>query len=100
MLKGLDAVQRQLKHLERKARDLHGTQDVPLTELLNDGFVSRNTDFASLNEMTEAYGGIETGDDLQTDEWSGFVAAHSRFAGWQEMAQAAGAEWAKAKLGL
>ena len=100
MLKGLDDLQRKLKQLENNARQLHGTHDVSLTDLLNDSFVSRNTDYRSLSEMTEAYGGIESGEDLKTEEWSAFVAAHSRFDGWQAMAQAAGAEWAKGKLGL
>ncbi len=100
MLKGLDEIQRRLKGIEDKARQLHGTHDVPLSELLNDGFVSRTTDFATLGEMTDTYGIIETADDLQTEAWSSFVAAHSHFADWNEMAHAAGAAWTKGKLGL
>ena len=50
--------------------------------------------------MAEAYGGIESAEDINSDEWSAFVVEHSQFSGWTEMMQTAGQLRIKKEMGL
>lgn len=98
-LSGFDEFERKLGDLERKLDEVDGEHDVPASELFNDDFMRRNTQFQTFQAMCDA-GGVETKEEIAGDGFSQFIGTHSRFSGWSEMIQAAGAEWAKRKIGF
>lgn len=103
-IKGLDEVQRKLRDLERKAKDLHGEHSVPLSELFSPSFISKYTRFSSLDEMFEASPfKIETQEDFDAvprEKLDEFIQSESGFSGWSEMLQEATKAWAANRLGF
>lgn len=103
-LTGFDKLQRQLRDLERRAKNLHGENAVPFDELFNPSFMSRNTQHSTISAFLEASGfKVESQADFEAipaDEFDQFVRTNSRFSSWEEMLQEAGQEWIKGKLGL
>jgi hypothetical protein len=98
-IRGLDQLQRRLRELERNARALEGSNQVPISELLPDSFVSRHSRFPTASAMLTA-GGAEDESDLASDAWDEFIRQETTFSGWEEMCQTAAAEWTQRKLGL
>ena len=88
-----------LKELQRKIKDLDGQKRIPLSELLPDDFIRKHTDFQTLQAMLDA-SGIENKEEIGNEEFSKFVATHTRFSNWEEMLKAAGPEYVKRQLGL
>jgi hypothetical protein len=70
-----------------------------IEQLFSDEFVSHNTDFKTFDEMLDA-GGLDKAEDLSGEVWSRFVAAHSRFSGFNEMFETAAAELYRRKTGF
>jgi len=88
-----------LEKLQRNIKKLEGKRNIPLSELMPDTFISRNSKFRSLQAFLNA-GGVRGDHDIGSSEFSRFVSAKTRFRSWEEMKQAAGAEWAKRQLGF
>jgi hypothetical protein len=103
-IEGLDELQKKLDDLARKAEELDGEHNIPISELLTDSFVSRHTSFSSAEEMFKASGfKVETQEGfaaIPDAEWDNYIRSISSFDGWQSMLGAAGQEWAKRQLGL
>jgi len=88
-----------LKELQRKLKDLKGEKRIPLSDLLPDDFIRKYTDFQTLPAMLDA-SGIENEEHIGSEEFSKFVATHSRFSSWEEMLNTAGPEYVKRQLEL
>jgi len=86
-----------LDELIRRSSELHGRNEVPLTDLFPAAFMAASTKFQSIGAMIEA-SGIDPKDLQETAAWSTFVAANNNFVGWPDMLEAATAEWTKRKL--
>ena len=86
-----------LDRLERNLENLDGKHAVTGEDLLPDDFIRENTNYQTRSAFLEA-SGIKSQDDMATDAFDSFVAANTRFANWQEMFEAAGAEWATRQL--
>lgn len=86
-----------LEQLERNLEKLGGKHEVTGEDLLPDDFIRENTNFQTRSAFLEA-SGIKSQEDIATDAFDSFVAANTRFANWQEMFKAAGAEWANRQL--
>ena len=103
-MKGLDSVMRKLDDLQKRAKNLDGSHKIPITQLLNESFMIQNTSFGSFDAMVKESGfRVESADDfaaIPDEKWDAFIAKATRFADWQAMLQAAGADWAKKELGL
>jgi len=103
-IKGFDDLSKKLEDLAEKAESIHGTQEVPLSELLTPGFLAKHTRFLSEDEMFEASGfKVETAEDfanIPDEEWDNFIQQNTPFASWSDMLSAAGTEWTQKKLGL
>ena len=101
---GFDKAKRRLEELRRKAEALDGTHHIPLTELFPASFLTKNTQFDSLESMFQASGFlIESQEDFEKipdDEWDSFIRSHSQFSNWGEMLGAASREWAGRRLGF
>jgi hypothetical protein len=87
-----------LDDLIRKLEKVHGTHDVSSADLFNDQFMSAHTKFPTWDSLCEAYGVKNAEEDCKTDEFSDFVKANSDFDSFEEMSQAAGAEWIQRQL--
>ena len=92
-----------LDELGRKAKALHGEHKVRIDELFPPRFMTKYTDFASVDEMIKASGlSVERGDfeKIRGAEWDKFINDRTRFSNWQEMLNKAGTEWGLRKLGF
>lgn len=101
--KGLDELQRNLRKLENRARELDGTHSVPLNELLHPGFVRAHIrGCSSLEDWLQKSGfRIEAAEDFKAipdGDWDACVRSSTSFSSWEEMLNAAGAEMVKRKL--
>jgi hypothetical protein len=103
-LKGLGDLSKKLDQLAENARELGNTSSASLTDILTPDFVSRHTRFANADEFFLASGfDVSSQSAFEAIPQGGldsFVQSASPFSCWQEMLNAAGAEWAKRKLGL
>lgn len=88
-----------LKELQRKARALNGERKVPLSEMMPGAFMQKYTDFETLQAMLDE-SGIKDPEEIRGEEFSKFVATHTRFDSWGEMLKRAGVEYGKSQLGL
>jgi hypothetical protein len=103
-VKGLDDLSKRLGELAQNAKELGNTKSASLTDILTPEFVSEHTRFADVGEFFDAGGfnvssqeAFEAVDEATLDQ---FVRAETTFASWREMLNAAGAAWARRKLGL
>jgi hypothetical protein len=101
---GFDDAIRRLHDLQRRAEELDGEHSVPMSELLSDDFMLRNTDFPSIGEMFAASGFTAQSQEdfaaIPDDQWDAFVRERTRFGSWKEMKGLAVQEWAARRLGL
>ena len=99
---GLEEFQRKLDDMARRAEDLSGTQNVPITEILTPDFLHRCSRFHSAEEMFEASGfKIESEEDfaaIPDAAWDEFIRANTSFATWEAMLGEAGGAWAARRL--
>ncbi len=86
-----------MDRFKRNMKKLSGEHSVRLTELMPDNFMSKYTQFPTLQSMLDA-AGIEDPADIKAELFSQFVAHHSQFAGWSEMLKKGYAEYAKRTL--
>jgi hypothetical protein len=93
----LDDFMRKIRQIQRRAEQLDGEHSIPFTELFNDEFMLRNTDFPSIDALFEASGfeisGAEDFAAIPDAEWDAFVVNTTRFTSWEEMKSAAAQEW-------
>ena len=102
--KGVHDLERELKDRERNAEATGGKPDMPLAELFPVDFLTKYTDFSSLEAMVQTSGfEIASRGDVQNipaSEWNDFIARHTQFSTWEQMQQTAAVEWAARQVGL
>lgn len=103
-IKGLDELQRQLKQMERKAKELDGTQEIPFSELFTPAFMRKYTSFTSFDELLAAGGfHAETSEEFEAIPDAPFdahVAATTKFSSWEEMLGKATEQYVAKQLGF
>jgi hypothetical protein len=101
-IKGIDEVQRRLRQLSERAQALDGTHEVSVNEILTPDFIQAHTRYASVDEWFEASPfKIATTEDfaaIPDEHWNDYVRTTTDFESWQEMLEAAGAQYVQAKL--
>ena len=101
---GLDEVKKNLDNLSRKAKEVDGTHQVGISELMPDRFIQTHTGFNSVQEMYDKSGfKMESEKDLETipdEEWDKYISDNTQFSNWQEMLDKAGELWVSKKLGF
>src|SRR5712692_4364562 len=96
---GFDDAMRRLKRLEENARGLTGTHSIPVNELCDPDFMRRHTKAATFAALIEASGHrVESAADFAAPAWDAAVRAHTSFASWDEMRQAAVREYTEHRL--
>lgn len=106
-MKGLDQLQRRLKDLERRARELDGQHQIPLADLFPPPFLRAHSRFSSLEDLEAkaheqgfSLGSQEDWNNLPAEQWDAFIAEHTRFTTWKDMLGKGAAEWTSRQLGL
>jgi hypothetical protein len=101
---GLDDLKRKLQKMTDNLREVEGTNEVPMSEILTPEFLSSCSRFTSLEEMFAASGfKVDSPEDFKAipdDEWDDFIRQQTRFDSWREMLGEGGAAWAKNRIGL
>ena len=101
---GFDEAIDRLEDLQRRAEDLDGDNNVPFNELFDNEFMSKYTEYKSINEMIDNSGfQVETDEDFKNipdDEWDEFINEKTNFDNWQAMTNEAVNIWTAKKLGL
>ena len=88
-----------LERLKRNAQAFHGTHQVKLTELLNPGFMRRNSRFSSIEDMlTECNVSADALAAMTDAEKDDLARRGSRFNSWQKLINSAAVEYAKKQL--
>ena len=91
-----------LRKLQRRAEEVDGTHQVPLSELLTPTFMRGHSPFDSFEAMLRASPfSVESAEDFKAipdADWDVFVRQNTRFSSWHEMLSVAGAEWMKERL--
>ena len=101
---GINDLQKELKRLQRAAKELDGTHEVPFSDLFTSGFMRKYTSFDSIDALLET-GGFqaetsEEFDAIPEATLDKHIAASTKFRSWQEMLKTATEEYFSRKLGL
>lgn len=99
---GLNDFQKQLKQMQRGAKELSGSNQIPITDLFTDEFLRNYTKFQSFNdfENQKIFKKYPTIEEIPDEEMDSFVVDHSEFNSWQEMIESASSEFVIKKLGF
>jgi hypothetical protein len=83
---------------------LKNTREVNFDELFNVKFMTKYTEFVTIEDMFDASGlDIQSNDDFDLvpeEQLDKFVRDHTRFSNWREMLDKAGEEYVFRKLGF
>lgn len=101
---GLDELQKQLKKMEKGARELERTKTVPLEQLLTPTFMRKYSPFSSFDELLAA-GNFEVNSQedfeaIPDDVFNRHIATHTNFSTWDDMLGEATSQYALKKMGL
>ena len=101
---GLDDLQKQLKKMEKGARELSETKQVSFGELFTSSFMRKYTPFSSLDDFLTAGGfKTESQEDFEAipdSELDKYIATTTNFNSWDDMLGEATTQYVSKKLGL
>lgn len=101
---GLDKLQKQLKQMEKGAKELEKTKHIPFEELFTKSFMAKYTDFSSFDDLLTS-GGFEVNsqDDflaIPDDVFDNHISSVTRFNNWESMLNKATDLYVSKKLGF
>ncbi len=103
-VKGLDKLEKQLKQMEKGAKELSHTKQVSFGELFTTSFMNKYTSFSTLDELLKAGGfNVESEEDFEAipdAEFDKHIAATTKFRNWEDMLSEATTQYAARKLGF
>lgn len=103
-IKGLDKLEKQLKQMQKGARELERTKQVSFSELFTASFMRKYTSFSTMDELLKAGGfNVESQEDFEAipdAEFDKHIAATTKFKCWKDMLSEATTQYAAKKLGL
>lgn len=101
---GLDKLEKQLKQMEKGAKELSKTKHVSFGELFPASFMRKYTSFSSMDELLDAGGfKVESQEDFEAitdEEFDKHIAKNTRFKSWEDMLGEATSQYATKKLGF
>lgn len=90
-IEGLEELKRNLNELGNEVENL--PKKLKLKDLFTTDFITKNTKFASLDDMFNSSGFViesqEDFDKIPYDEWNNFIKNHTNFSSWEEILQTA-----------
>ena len=103
-IKGLDKLEKQLKQMEKGAKELSKTKHVSFGELFPASFMRKYTSFSFMSELLNAGGfEVESQEDFEAipdDTFDKHIAANTKFKTWKDMLSEATSQYAAKKLGF
>ena len=102
-IEGLDKIEKSLKKMSDGGKELEQTDEIAITDLLTNDFVSKNTKFDNTQELFDKSGfDIGSTSDFEAigSEWSDYISSVSSFDSWEEMLESAMSEYIGKKLGF
>lgn len=101
---GLDKLEKQLKQMEKGAKELSKTKHVSFEDLFSTSFMRKYTSFSSMDELLDAGDfKVESQEDFEAipdDEFDKYIAANTKFKNWEDMLSEATSQYAAKKLGF
>lgn len=101
---GMDSLEKKLKKIADRARELDGKHQIALTDLLIESFIAKHTNFVNAQELFDnsdfKVDSAEAFKAIPDDEWDQYISSVSSFDSWKEMLHSASAEYAKRKMGF
>lgn len=103
-IKGMKELQKELKGMQKAAKDLEKEKHVSLDALFTKEFMTKNTPFKSFDAFLESGNFIvnstEDFEAIPNEDMDKHVANTTRFNSWDDMLGEAGSEYAAKKLGF
>lgn len=103
-LEGFDELGNKLKDMAKKAEELDGENEVPVTELCNLSFMKKHTSYSSFDELLEDGGyEVESAEDFEAiaeDNFDRHIRGNTSFDDWEDMLGTADQAWMANQLGL
>ena len=103
-IKGLDEMMKKLEDLMNRVNAISGEQHVPFSELFDQNFMAKHTEYVSIEEFINASGyEVHSEEDFKAipdAEFDKHVMENTDFDSWEEMMKAAATEYYKKQLGF
>lgn len=103
-IEGFDKLQKQLKKMEKGARELEKNNQIPFDDLFTISFMSKYTNFSSFDELLEAGNFIvnsqEDFEAIPDAEFDMHISTNTSFKKWEDMLAKATEIYVAKKLGL
>ena len=103
-ISGLDDLQKKLKEMAKRAKELDGTHQVPLKDLLTGEFMRKHSRFSSFRRFLDASPfKVETSEDFDAipdAEMDAYVSSETDFDSWEDMLSDATQEYVSRKMGF
>ena len=101
-----DKVKRDLDRLSRNAKELDGTHEVPITDLLTKSFMNKHSRFVTFEELIRGSGLVQasetiTQEDIKAipqDKWDTWIAESTDFSGWNALIRSAANEYIERRM--
>ncbi|WP_330112707.1 hypothetical protein VSU16_16055 (plasmid) [Cetobacterium somerae] len=97
-IKGLDSITKSLGKLEKNAKELNGTHEIPVEILFNNKFMRDHTNFDTFHEFVESIPSNKNFEDVEDEILHEHVCNFTIFSSWNEMFEKAGFLYAKTQL--
>ena len=101
---GLDKLEKQLKQMEKAARELEKTKSVSFGELFTSAFMRKHTPFSSIDELLQSGGFNATSqkdfENIPDNELDKHIAKVTKFKNWDDFVGEAADQYALRKLGF
>lgn len=103
-IKGLDKLQKQLKQMEKGAKELDGHHEIPFDKLFTASFMRKYTKFSSFDDLLVAGNfNVKSNSDFEAipdAEFDKHIAAVTKFKSWEDMLSEATNQYIAKKLGF
>lgn len=101
-MNGLDDLIKSFEKMEKNAKELDGKHSVPLSKLMNEEFLKKNTKFSSIDDFFDNSSfTVKTDEDFKAineNELDIYVQEQTSFSSWKEMLKKGTASYAKSAL--
>ena len=101
---GFDELEKQLKQMEKAAKELEKTKQVSFGELFTTSFMRKYTSFSTLDELFSTGGfKVESQEDFEAipdDDLDKHIASSTKFNNWEDMLGEAASLYVAKKLGF
>jgi len=104
-LTGVDEIQKGLKKIEKKVKELEKGTNISLTEIMTNDFMKKHTSHNSFENFIIHSGVLPkekelTEDILNSNEFNQYIKTTTKFKSWKDMLDLASTEYIQKQLGF